>query len=108
MSEALRAVTRSTLYALVLELGHLSGKQVASLIGLAPFNDDSGTRERRRRIRGGRADVREVLYMAAMSARLHDATIRTFYDRLLAAGKIHHVAIVARMRKVIVVLNSMY
>jgi transposase len=74
MSEALRAVTRSTLYALVLELGHLSGKQVASLIGLAPFNDDSGTRERRRRIRGGRADVREVLYMAAMSARLHDAT----------------------------------
>jgi transposase len=67
--------------------------KVASLIGLAPFNDDSGKGERRRRIRGGRADVREVLYMAAMSARLHDATIRTFYNRLLAAGKIHHIAI---------------
>jgi transposase len=99
-------VTRSTLYALVPELGHLSGKQVASLIGVAPFNDDSGKGERRRRIRGGRGDVREVLYMAAMSARLHDPTIRTFYDRLLAAGKIHHVAIVASMRKLIVILNA--
>jgi transposase len=99
-------VTRSTLYALVPELGHLSGKQVASLIGVAPFNDDSGKGERRRRIRGGRGDVREVLYMAAMSARLHDATIRTFYDRLLTAGKIHHVAIVACMRKLIVILNA--
>jgi transposase len=110
--EALRSmkgvgpVTRSTLYALVPELGHLSGKQIASLIGVAPFNDDSGKGERRRRIRGGRGDVREVLYMAAMSARLHDATIRTFYDRLLAAGKIHHVAIVACMRKLIVILNA--
>lgn len=99
-------VTRSTLYALVPELGRLSGKQVASLIGLAPFNDDSGKGERRRRIRGGRRDVRDVLYMAAMSARLHDATIRTFYERLLAAGKIHHVAIVACMRKLVVILNA--
>jgi len=99
-------VTRSTLYALVPELGHISGKQVASLIGVAPFNDDSGKGERRRRIRGGRRDVREVLYMAAMSARLHDATIRTFYDRLLAAGKNHHVAIVACMRKLVVTLNA--
>ena len=99
-------VTRSTLYALVPELGHLSGKQVASLIGLAPFNDDSGKGQGRRHIRGGRGDVREVLYMAAMSARLHDANIRTFYDRLLAAGKIHHVAIVACMRKLIVILNA--
>jgi transposase len=99
-------VTRSTLYALVPELGHLSGKQVASLIGLAPFNDDSGKGERRRRIRGGRGDVREVLYMAAMSARLHDATLRAFYDHLLAAGKNHHVAMVACMRKLIVILNA--
>ena len=88
------------------ELGHLSGKQVASLIGVAPFNDDSGKGERRRRIRGGRGDVREVLYMAAMSARLHDPTIRTFYDRLLAVGKSHHIAIVACMRKLIVILNA--
>jgi transposase len=99
-------VTRSTLYALVPELGRLSGKQVAALIGLAPFNDDSGTGEGRRRIRGGRGDVREVLYMAAMSARLHDATIRSFYDRLLAAGKIHRVALVACMRKLLVILNA--
>ena len=110
--EALRSmkgvgpVTRSTLYALVPELGHLSGKQIASLIGVAPFNDDSGKGEGRRRIRGGRGDVREVLYMAAMSARLHDATIRTFYARLLAAGKMHHVAIVACMRKLLVILNA--
>jgi transposase len=110
--EALRTIkgvgpiTRSTLYALVPELGHLSGKQVASLMGLGPFNDDSGKGERRRRIRGGRGDVREVLYMAAMSARLHDAIIRTFYDRLLAVGKSHHVAIVACMRKLIVILNA--
>jgi transposase len=99
-------VTRSTLYALVPELGHLSGKQVAALIGVAPFNDDSGKGQGRRRISGGRGDVREVLYMAAMSARLHDATIRTFYDRLLAAGKIHRVAIVASMRKLLVILNA--
>ena len=99
-------VTRSTLYALVPELGHLSGKQVASLVGVAPFNDDSGKGEGRRRIRGGRGDVREVLYMAAMSARLHDTIIRTFYDRLLAAGKIHRVAIVACMRKLLVILNA--
>jgi transposase len=99
-------VTRSTLYALVPELGHLSGKQVAALIGVAPFNDDSGKGEHRRRIHGGRGDVREVLYMAAMSARLHDATIRTFYDRLLAAGKIHRIAIVACMRKLVVILNA--
>ena len=99
-------VTRSTLLALVPELGRLTGKKMASLIGVAPFNDDSGKGERRRRIRGGRADVREVLYMAAMSARLHDATIRPFYARLLASGKKHPVAIVACMRKLIVILNA--
>jgi len=99
-------VTRSTLFALVPELGRLTGKKMASLIGVAPFNDDSGKGERRRHIRGGRADVRQVLYMAAMSARLHDPTIRAFYDRLLVAGKNHQVAIVACMRKLIVILNA--
>jgi transposase len=110
--EALRTVkgvgpvTRSTLFALVPELGHVTGKQVASLIGVAPFNDDSGKGERPRHVRGGRGDVREVLYMAAMSARLHDATIRTFYERLLEAGKTHQVAIVACMRRLLVILNA--
>jgi transposase len=99
-------VTRSTLFALVPELGHITGKQVAALIGLAPFNDDSGKGERRRHVRGGRRDVREVLYMAAMSARLHDPTIRAFYDRLLTAGKGHQVAIVACMRRLLVILNA--
>jgi transposase len=99
-------VTRSTLLALVPELGKLTGKKIASLIGVAPFNDDSGKGERRRRIRGGRADVREVLYMAAMSARRHDAAIRAFYERMLAGGKNHQVAIVACMRKLIVILNA--
>jgi transposase len=99
-------VTRSTLFALLPELGHLTGRQVAALIGVAPFNDDSGKGERRRHVRGGRGDVREVLYMAAMSARLHDLTIRAFYDRLLAAGKGHQVAIVACMRRLIVILNA--
>jgi transposase len=98
-------VTRSTLFALVPELGHITGKQVAALIGVAPFNDDSGKGERRRHVRGGRGDVREVLYMAAMSARLHDPTIRAFYDRLRAAGKGHQLAIVACMRRLIVILN---
>lgn len=110
--EALRTIkgvgpiTRSTLFALVPELGHVTGKQVAALIGVAPFNDDSGKSERRRHVRGGRGDVREVLYMAAMSARLHDPTIRALYDRLLTAGKGHHVAIVACMRRLIVILNA--
>ena len=110
--EALRSikgvgpVTRSTLFALVPELGYVTGKQVASLIGVAPFNDDSGKGERRRHVRGGRGDVREVLYMAAMSARLHDPTLRTFYGRLLEAGKCHQVAIVACMRRLLVILNA--
>jgi len=99
-------VTRSTLFALVPELGHLKGKQIAALVGVAPFNDDSGKGERRRRIRGGRADVREVVFMAAMTARKHDAIIRPFYERLLAAGKTHQVAIVACMRKLLVILNA--
>jgi transposase len=99
-------VTRRTLLAAVPELGLIRGKQAASLIGVAPFNDDSGKGERPRHIRGGRADVRKVLYMAAMSARKHDAALRTFYERLLAAGKTHQVAIVACMRKLIVILNA--
>ena len=110
--EALRTVkgvgpvTRSTLFALVPELGHITGKQAASLIGLAPFNDDSGNGKGRRGIRGGRGDVREVLYMTAIRARLHDPAIRTFQGRLLAAGKNHRIAIVACMRKLVVVLNA--
>lgn len=99
-------VTRSILFACVPELGHVSGKQIASLIGLAPFNDDSGKGERVRHVRGGRADVRKVLYMAALTARTHDASIRTFYERLIAAGKIPQVALIACMRKLLVIVNA--
>lgn len=99
-------VTRRTLLAAVPELGKLTGKQVSSLLGLAPFNDDSGKGKRPRHVRGGRGDVRRVLYMAAMSARRHDVTLRGFYQRLLATGKTHQVAIVACMRKMIVILNA--
>lgn len=110
--EALRSVkgvgpvTRRTLLGAVPELGKLTGKQVASLLGVAPFNDDSGKGARPRHIRGGRADVRRVLYMAAMCARKYDTALAAFYTRLLAAGKTHGVAIVACMRKLIVILNA--
>jgi transposase len=99
-------VTRSTLFALLPELGRLKGKQIAALVGVAPFNDDSGKGAKRRRIRGGRGDVREVVFMAAMCARNHDVIIRPFYARLVAAGKPHQVAIVACMRKILVTLNA--
>jgi transposase len=99
-------VSRSTLFALVPELGHMTGKQMAALIGVAPFNDESGKGERRRRVRGGRADVRGVLFMAVMSARLRDPTLKAFYDRLLADGKPYRVAIIACMRKMLVILNA--
>jgi len=99
-------VTRRTLLAAVPELGKLTGKQVSSLLGIAPFNNDSGKGERPRHVRGGRGDVRRVLYMAAMSARRHDVTLNAFYQRLLATGKTHQVAIVACMRKMIVILNA--
>jgi transposase len=99
-------VTRSTLLALVPELGKLRNRQIASLIGLAPFNDDSGNGKGRRLTRGGRQDVRDVLYMAAMSARLHDPQIRDFYQRLIAKGKDHKLALIACMRKMIVILNA--
>jgi transposase len=99
-------VTRRTLFAEVPELGKVTGKQIASLLGVAPFNDDSGKGERPRHVRGGRGDVRKVLYMAAMAARRYDATLRAFYERLMASGKTHQVAIVACMRKLIVILNA--
>jgi transposase len=104
--KGVRPVTRSTLLALVPELGKMRNRKIASLIGLAPFNEDSGNSKGRRLTRGGRRDVRDVLYMAAMTARLHDPGIRDFYRRLIAKGKDHKVAIIACMRKMIVVLNA--
>jgi transposase len=100
-------VTMSTLLALFPELGKLSRKQIAALAGLAPFNRDSGKYRGQRRIWGGRAPVRSVLYMAALSAIRWNRVIKSFHTRLIEAGKKPKVAITACMRKLLVILNSM-
>lgn len=89
------------------ELGKLNRQQIAALVGVAPFNDDSGKRRGQRYIRGGRCEVRNVLYMAAITAIRHNPAIRAFYERLSAAGKPFKVAITACMRKLLTVLNAM-
>jgi len=89
------------------ELGQLNPKQIAALVGLAPFNRDSGSMRGKRRIRGGRAPIRTVLYMAMLSAIQHNPTMKAFYDKLVSQGKHKKVAITACMRKMIVILNAM-
>ena len=99
--------TIATLIADVPELGALSRREIAALIGLAPFNRDSGQMRGKRTIFGGRADVRRALYMATLAAIRFNRVIRKFYDRLVAAGKPKKVAIVACMRKLLTILNAM-
>jgi transposase len=89
------------------ELGQLDRKKIAALVGVAPFNDDSGRRRGKRRIKGGRADVREVLYMATVAAARSNPVIKAFYQHLLKQGKIKKVALVACMRKFLTILNAM-
>lgn len=98
--------TASTLVALLPELGMLGRKQIAALVGVAPFNRDSGTLRGRRAIWGGRASVRAVLYMAALVGARHNPVIRGLYRRLKAAGKPSKVALVACMRKLLTILNA--
>jgi transposase len=100
-------VTASTLLALLPELGKLTRQEIASLVGVAPMNFDSGQMKGKRRITGGRAAVRAALYMATLVATRHNLTIRVFYDRLVKAGKSKKVALVACMRKLLVILNAM-
>jgi transposase len=100
-------VTSRTLLAAVPELGTLTNKQAAALVGLAPMADDSGGRRRPRRIAGGRGVVRSVLYMAAQAARRHNPALRAFADRLAEAGKKPKVILVAVARKLIVIANAM-
>jgi len=88
------------------ELGALSGGQVAALAGLAPYADDSGSRRGGRHVRGGRADVRRALYLAALSARRHCAVLREFASRLQARGKKAKVVLVALARKLLVIANA--
>lgn len=100
-----KAVSR-TLLAELPELGTLSRKQIAALVGVAPLNRDSGTMRGRRSTWGGRATVRSALYMAALVAARHNPIISTFYKRLRAAGKPAKVALTACMRKLLVILNA--
>jgi transposase len=89
------------------ELGQLNRKKIAALVGVAPYNCDSGTLRGQRHCWGGRADVRSALYMAALSATRFNPVIATFYKRLLKAGKAKKVALTACMRKLLTILNAM-
>jgi transposase len=100
-------VTTLTLLADLPELGTLNRQRIAALVGIAPINKDSGRIKGKRRIFGGRASVRCVLYMAALSASKSNPVIREFYQRLLAKGKPKKVALTACMRKLLTILNAM-
>ena len=100
-------VTTCAIVAQLPELGTLSGRELAALVGVAPLNRDSGTLRGKRSIWGGRAAVRHTLYMATLTAIRRSPTIRAFYERLTAAGKPPKVAHVACMRKLLVRLNAM-
>jgi transposase len=100
-------VVSLTLLTALPELGELSPKQISALVGVAPLNRDSGYRRGQRGIWGGRARVRGVLYMAALAATHSNPIIKEFYHRLLKRGKAKKVALVACMRKLLCILNSM-
>lgn len=89
------------------ELGHLNRQKISALVGVAPFNRDSGKFKGQRRIWGGRAQIRQALYMAALTAKRCNPVIRVLYERLTARGKPHKVALVACMRKMLTILNTM-
>ena len=99
-------VTSFTLLAELPELGTLSRQKIAALVGLAPFNRDSGRFRGRRHIFGGRSDVRSILYMAALSGIRYNPVLKAFYDRLIAKGKLPKVALTACMRKLLTILNA--
>ncbi len=101
------AVVATTLLAGLPELGTLSRRAVAARVGVAPFNHESGQARRPRHCWGGRADIRPVLYMATLAAVRCNPVIRAFYQRLIGAGKLKKVALVACMRKLLIILNAM-
>jgi transposase len=100
-------VASATLIAELPELGRLNRRQIASLVGVAPFARDSGTARGRRRVQGGRFDVRRVLYMATLTAAFRNPVFKAYYQRLTAAGKLPKVALVACMHKLLTTLNAM-
>jgi transposase len=99
--------TATTLIAGVPELGGASNRQISKLIGVAPLNNDSGNTRGKRHVRGGRRDIRHALYMPTVCAIRHNPVIRAFYTRLVAAGKPKKVALIAAMRKLLVIINAM-
>jgi transposase len=103
---AVGSVTVTTLLSHLPELGTLSRRKIAALVGVAPFNHDSGKLRGRRAIWGGRAQVRAVLYMAALVGTRRNPVLQAFYTRLLAAGKKPKVALTACMRKLLIMLNA--
>jgi transposase len=100
-------VTAATLLAELPELGKLDRKQIAALVGVAPMNQDSGRRRGYRKTKGGRPDVRRVLYMATLTGIRYNPVIKANYERLLGRGKEKKVAITACMRKFLIILNAM-
>ncbi len=100
-------VSSATFIAELPELGKLNRRQIASLVGVAPFARESGTSKGRRRVQGGRFDVRRVLYMATLTAAFRNPVFKAFYQRLVDAGKLPKVALVACMRKLLTTLNAM-
>ena len=106
-AKGIGSVASATLIAELPELGKLNRRQIASLVGIAPFAKESGTSKGRRRVQGGRFDVRRVLYMATLTAAFHNPVFKAFYQRLIKAGKLPKVALVACMRKLLTTLNAM-
>ena len=100
-------VASATLIAELPELGHLNRRQIAALVGVAPVARDSGQVRGRRRIQGGRFQIRRTLYMATLTAARHNPIISAHYQHLVAAGKLKKVALVACMRKLLTILNAM-
>lgn len=105
-AKGLGPIFQATMLSLLPELGHLSRRQIAKLVGVAPMNRDSGQSSGKRRIRGGRAPVRVALYMATLSAMRWDPTMRAHYQQLRARGKLAKVALVACMRKLLSIVNA--
>jgi transposase len=100
-------VVSRTILAQLPELGALPAKKTVALVGVAPYNRDSGRFRGKRMIRGGRSDLRRLLYMAAVVASRFNPVIRAFYERLVAAGKSKKLALTACMRKLVTILNAM-
>jgi transposase len=105
--KGLGRVTGMNLLANLPELGKLDHKKISALVGVCPYSRDSGNYRGKRIIWGGRAQVRQAIYMAALVASRHNVLIKNFYERLLAKGKPKKVALVACMRKMLVILNAM-